>query len=175
MKTQSKNERICIFVTFIITCLSICSALVTPTSPIHTLLLCRHGDSIWNGGHPGCQETFTGWTDVPLSDKGLQEAKNTGEELSMYTHGIDACFTSILSRAKYTAHHVTWSFSDKPYFVQPKKYITDYRLNERHYGALQVRNCVCPFYYISHYIYIYIYSKETLIIHLVTRDISNEK
>lgn len=118
------------------------SAMVVPSaSPVHTLLLCRHGDSIWNGGHPGCQETFTGWTDVPLSDKGLQEAKTTGEEVASYSYnqGIDACFTSILSRAKYTAHHVMWSFSNKPHLVQPRKYISDYRLNERHYGALQVR------------------------------------
>ena len=139
MNTGTRKKTSHIFVLLLLECLTFSYALVGTTSPIHTLLLCRHGDSIWNGGHPGCQETFTGWTDVPLSDKGLQEAKNTGEELSLYTQGIDACFTSILSRATYTAHHVTWSFSDKPYFVQPRKYISDYRLNERHYGALQVR------------------------------------
>jgi len=54
-------------------------------SPVHTLLLCRHGDSIWNGGQLGTQETFTGWTDVPLSQKGIKEASNTGKEVSSYS------------------------------------------------------------------------------------------
>jgi 2,3-bisphosphoglycerate-dependent phosphoglycerate mutase len=109
------------------------------TSPtIHTLLLCRHGDSIWNGGSPGSQETFTGWTDVPLSSKGVTEAKNTARELaSSYSHGIDACFTSILVRARETAHYCCWAFAEKSYWMEPQKYVSDYRLNERHYGALQ--------------------------------------
>ena len=107
------------------------------SNPIHTLLLCRHGDSIWNGGQPGTKETFTGWTDVPLSQKGIKEASNTGKELSSYTYGIDACFTSILGRAKETAHHCLWAFAEQPVFTQPQKYASDYRLNERHYGALQ--------------------------------------
>jgi 2,3-bisphosphoglycerate-dependent phosphoglycerate mutase len=105
---------------------------------VHTLLLCRHGDSIWNGGEPGCRETFTGWTDVPLSQKGIREAANTGRQLSQYyTSGIDACFTSTLQRAQLTAHYCIWAFSDQPSHVSPRKYIQDYRLNERHYGALQ--------------------------------------
>jgi 2,3-bisphosphoglycerate-dependent phosphoglycerate mutase len=113
-----------------------------PTShnhhPVHTLLLCRHGDSIWNGGEPGTRETFTGWTDVPLSPKGVQEAKNTGEQVaSQYTLGIDACFTSILQRAQLTAHYCLWAFQEKPSGLAPRRYIQDYRLNERHYGALQ--------------------------------------
>jgi 2,3-bisphosphoglycerate-dependent phosphoglycerate mutase len=112
-------------------------ALQINTNPIHTLLLCRHGDSIWNGGQPGTQETFTGWTDVPLSQKGIIEASNTGKEVSSYSYGIDACFTSILGRAKVTAHHCMWAFSEQPYFTHPQKYISDYRLNERHYGSLQ--------------------------------------
>lgn len=111
---------------------------INNTNPIHTLLLCRHGDSIWNGGQPGTQETFTGWTDVPLSQKGIREASNTGKELSSYySYGIDACFTSVLGRAKETAHHCMWAFSEQPDFTQPRKYVSDYRLNERHYGALQ--------------------------------------
>ncbi|CAB9528917.1 3-bisphosphoglycerate-dependent phosphoglycerate mutase [Seminavis robusta] len=106
--------------------------------PIHTLILCRHGDSIWNGGEPGCQETFTGWSDVPLSQKGIKEAKATGEQLSaLYSLGIDVCCTSILSRAQLTAHYCLWGFAEKPNHEQPRQYVTDYRLNERHYGALQ--------------------------------------
>jgi len=107
-------------------------------NPIHTLLLCRHGDSIWNGGQPGgTKETFTGWTDVELSQKGTQEAYNTGKQISSYNQGIDACFTSILTRATLTAHHCTWAFSEQPFYTHPRKYVSDYRLNERHYGALQ--------------------------------------
>jgi 2,3-bisphosphoglycerate-dependent phosphoglycerate mutase len=120
------------------------SSLATSTSSnnkghTHTLLLCRHGDSIWNGGQPGTQETFTGWTDVPLSQRGISEAVQTGEQLSslLLGSGIDACFTSILSRAQLTAHHCLWAFGEKPSHEQPRKYVMDYRLNERHYGALQ--------------------------------------
>lgn len=106
---------------------------------IHTLFLCRHGDSIWNGGQPGTRETFTGWTDVPLSSKGLVEASNTAEELSLYSQGmnLDACFTSILSRSRMTGHYCCWAFADKWNTVEPTKYVSDWRLNERHYGSLQ--------------------------------------
>lgn len=125
------------FLQALLTSGNIVDAFQVNTNPIHTLLLCRHGDSIWNGGQPGTQETFTGWTDVPLSQKGIIEASRTGKELSSYSYGIDACFTSILGRAKVTAHHCMWAFSEQPYFTHPQKYVCDYRLNERHYGALQ--------------------------------------
>jgi 2,3-bisphosphoglycerate-dependent phosphoglycerate mutase len=106
---------------------------------VHTLLLCRHGDSIWNGGEPGCRETFTGWTNVPLSQKGIREAQATGRQVAEYELGIDACFTSILQRAQLTAHYCWWGFGEKANTdsVAPRAYIQDYRLNERHYGALQ--------------------------------------
>ena len=104
----------------------------------HTLILCRHGDSIWNGGHPGFSETFTGWTDVELSPRGLHEAAMTANTLKKtYPFGIDACFTSILQRARLTAHECVWAYGDMPSGVQPAKFVSDYRLNERHYGALQ--------------------------------------
>ncbi len=106
-------------------------------SLVHTLLLCRHGDSIWNGGEPGSRETFTGWTNVPLSQKGIQEAQATGRQVSEFELGIDACFTSILQRAQLTAHYCLWGFSEKPNIMSPRRYFQDYRLNERHYGALQ--------------------------------------
>jgi 2,3-bisphosphoglycerate-dependent phosphoglycerate mutase len=104
-------------------------------SPVHTLLLCRHGDSIFNGGEPGTRETFTGWMDVPLSQKGIAEAKATGRQVAEYQYGIDACFTSTLQRAQLTAHYCLWAFSGQS--SGPQKYVQDYRLNERHYGALQ--------------------------------------
>jgi 2,3-bisphosphoglycerate-dependent phosphoglycerate mutase len=113
---------------------------------VHTLLLCRHGDSIWNGGEPGTRETFTGWTNVPLSRKGIQEAKATGKQVADYFEKqqqngggtLDVCCTSILQRAQLTAHYCLWgggSSSSSTFF--PQVYIQDYRLNERHYGALQ--------------------------------------
>jgi len=120
------------------------------------LILCRHGDSIWNGGEPGCRETFTGWTDVSLSQKGIREAKRTGEQLQQklvqyqkqQQHSqhlqhqlIDVCCTSLLCRAQMTAHYCLWEglFAlDSPlYQHQRPLYVTDYRLNERHYGRLQ--------------------------------------
>jgi len=105
--------------------------------PVHTLLLCRHGNSIWNGGVPGSHETFTGWTDVPLSQRGIEEAKRTGKQVASYDYGIDACFTSILGRAQLTAHYCLSGFSQKDHRMEPRLYVSDYRLNERHYGALQ--------------------------------------
>ncbi len=79
------------------------------------------------------------------------EAKNTANELSSsmlsgYTYGsggavngLDACFTSILGRARQTAHYCCWAFADMPrsLSLEPQKYVSDWRLNERHYGNLQ--------------------------------------
>jgi len=135
----------------------------TPTGPIHTLILTRHGDSLWNGKAPGSRETFTGWTDVPLSSIGEAEAVNTGKLLAQYTSGIniDALFTSTLGRARMTAHHCWWAYYERlefeyrqmkqyqyynrPHKQQlhesndwvPKQFVIDHRLNERHYGSLQ--------------------------------------
>ncbi len=105
---------------------------VTPT---HTLLLCRHGDSVWNGGMPGYEEIFTGWTDVPLSRKGHEEAVAAGEQVASYSYPIDVCFTSILHRAQETATYCLDAYErEKRASI---RVISDYRLNERHYGALQ--------------------------------------
>ena len=60
-----------------------------PIGPVHTLILTRHGDSMWNGMYPGCQETFTGWTDVHLSPVGEQEAIRTGQLLTRHTRGVN--------------------------------------------------------------------------------------
>ncbi|CAJ1933551.1 unnamed protein product [Cylindrotheca closterium] len=106
--------------------------------PVHTLLLSRHGDSIWNGGQPGVPETFTGWTDVPLSPRGVEEAKSLGRELTQrWESTIDACFTSTLQRAQMTAHYCYWAFAELPNNREIKRFVIDYRLNERHYGTLQ--------------------------------------
>lgn len=108
-----------------------------PSSPVptHTLLLCRHGDSIWNGGMPGHEETFTGWTDVPLSRKGREEAVAAGEQVASYSYHMDVCFTSILQRAQETAACCLEAYEKE--YHRPIPVIADYRLNERHYGALQ--------------------------------------
>lgn len=106
------------------------------TLPSHTLLLCRHGDSIWNGGQPGYVETFTGWTDVELTRKGVYEARVAGEEVSeLFAYDIDVCFTSALGRAQETADFIVERFAADRGSKIPL--IEDYRLNERHYGALQ--------------------------------------
>jgi len=99
--------------------------------------LTRHGDSVWNGGQPGCQETFTGWTDVPLSERGVEEARALGGQVARYETGIDACFTSVLQRAQLTAHYCLCAFDKHPHTMAPQRFVTDHRLNERHYGALQ--------------------------------------
>lgn len=114
-------------------------AWISEQYPVHTLLLCRHGDSIWNGGCQGQVERFTGWKNVPLSKTGEKEAMEAASQLNSYLHDIDACFTSILSRAQATTRACLSSMAHKK--GQQRANIppvhVDYRLNERHYGALQ--------------------------------------
>jgi len=96
----------------------------------YTLVLMRHGESVWNQ-----LDKFTGWTDVELSAKGIQEAKVAGIALLENNLEFDLAYTSVLNRAIDTLHHVleeghmTWI-----------PVIKDWHLNERHYGALQGKN-----------------------------------
>lgn len=118
--------------------LTVIAAFSAAPFPVHTLLLCRHGDSIWNGGQVGCEEVFTGWTDVPLSRKGIDEAIQAGQEVAaLYSYDIDVVFTSALERAQRTAFHILHAFEDDHHRKMGLKTIVDYRLNERHYGSLQ--------------------------------------
>lgn len=94
------------------------------------LVLIRHGESEWNK-----LNLFTGWTDVELSEKGVQEAITGGKLLNEGGYKFDICFTSVLKRAIHTAWHVLDGV-DQAYIPV----IKDYRLNERHYGALQGLN-----------------------------------
>lgn len=94
------------------------------------LVLIRHGESEWNK-----LNLFTGWTDVDLSEKGLQEAINGGKLLKENGYQFDIAFTSTLKRAIHTLWHVLDEI-DQDYL----QVIKDYRLNERHYGALQGLN-----------------------------------
>ncbi len=92
-----------------------------------TLTILRHGKSLWNQ-----EKRFTGWTDVALSTAGIAEARQAGRLLTARGIMFDRCFTSYLNRASETLRIVldTMKLSQVP--VQK-----DWRLNERHYGALQ--------------------------------------
>ena len=93
------------------------------------LILVRHGQSEWN-----LQNKFTGWTDVDLSQQGVQEAIFAGKLISKYEPQIDIAFTSVLKRAKHTLDLICSEQKCKFAIIE------DYRLNERHYGALQGLN-----------------------------------
>ncbi len=96
----------------------------------YTLVLLRHGESEWNA-----KNLFTGWVDVPLSEKGIAEAKHGGE--LMKEEGIlpDLLFTSLLRRAITTAN-LALDSADRHWIPVQR----NWRLNERHYGALQGLN-----------------------------------
>ena len=94
------------------------------------LVLIRHGESEWNK-----LNLFTGWTDVDLSEKGHEEAKNAGKLLKAEGYDFDICYTSILKRAIHTLNHVLDEM-DRVWLPVVKSY----KLNERHYGALQGLN-----------------------------------
>ena len=91
------------------------------------LILCRHGQSDWN-----LKNLFTGWTDVDLTEKGVAEAKAAGKLLCGLDYDIDIAFTSVLKRAIRTL----WIMLDEMDRMWIPV-IRDWRLNERHYGALQ--------------------------------------
>jgi len=94
------------------------------------LVLLRHGESIWNK-----ENRFTGWTDVDLSEKGLEEAKAAGKLLKDNGFVFDVAFTSVLKRAIRTL----WlALSEMDLMWIPVH--NSWRLNERHYGALQGLN-----------------------------------
>lgn len=93
------------------------------------LVLVRHGESIWNK-----ENKFTGWTDIGLSQKGIAEAKLAGKKLKDTNIKFDIAFTSFLSRAKDTLKYIEEAMETDIPIVE------DYRLNERHYGALQGLN-----------------------------------
>jgi 2,3-bisphosphoglycerate-dependent phosphoglycerate mutase len=95
-----------------------------------TLVLLRHGESEWNA-----KNQFTGWVDVPLSDKGRAEAEHGGELLAEAGLLPDLLHTSLLRRAITTAN-IALDVADR-HWIPVRR---DWRLNERHYGALQGLN-----------------------------------
>jgi 2,3-bisphosphoglycerate-dependent phosphoglycerate mutase len=93
-------------------------------------MLVRHGQSDWN-----LKNLFTGWTDVDLTEKGIQEAMDAGKLLAGLDYQFDIAFTSVLKRAIRTL----WIMLDEMDRMWIPV-IRDWRLNERHYGALQGLN-----------------------------------
>ena len=97
---------------------------------MHKLVLIRHGESTWN-----LENRFTGWTDVPLTDTGVEQAKQSGRLLRDAGYDFDLTFTSVLKRAIWTLWHCLDEM-DRTWLPV----LNDWRLNERHYGALQGLN-----------------------------------
>ncbi len=97
---------------------------------MHKLVVIRHGESEWNK-----ENRFTGWQDVELSEKGRAEAVKGGKALKDRNFEFDQVYTSVLKRAIHTMNYVL-SELDQVWLPVTK----DWRLNERHYGALQGLN-----------------------------------
>jgi len=97
---------------------------------MYKLVLIRHGESTWN-----LENRFTGWTDVDLTPLGVEQAKRCGETLKANGYQFDLAYTSVLQRAI----HTLWNCLDameRPWLPV----VHSWRLNERHYGALQGLN-----------------------------------
>ena len=97
---------------------------------MYKLVLIRHGESTWN-----LENRFTGWTDVPLTPTGVAQAQQAGALLNEASFEFDIAYTSVLKRAVWTLWH-TLDVMDRTWLPVVK----DWRLNERHYGALQGLN-----------------------------------
>ena len=97
---------------------------------MHKLVLIRHGESTWN-----LDNRFTGWTDVDLTPTGIEQAKNAGRLLKAEGYVFDVAYTSVLKRATRTLWHVLDEM-DRTWLPV----VNSWRLNERHYGALQGLN-----------------------------------
>ena len=94
------------------------------------LVLVRHGQSIWN-----LENKFTGWTDVSLSENGIKEAKDAGIILKEKGYTFDLAYTSVLKRAEDTLSYILEEMNLNNIEIRHS-----WRLNERHYGALQGLN-----------------------------------
>ena len=97
---------------------------------MHKVVLVRHGESVWNE-----ENRFTGWTDVSLSEKGIQEAREAGRLLREGGYTFDMAYTSVLKRAIKTLWIVLEEMD-----LMWIPVVGNWRLNERHYGALQGLN-----------------------------------
>ena len=97
---------------------------------MYKLVLIRHGESTWN-----LENRFTGWTDVDLTPTGVEQAKQAGRLLKAEGYEFDVAYTSVLKRATRTLWH-TLDELDRTWLPV----VHSWRLNERHYGALQGLN-----------------------------------
>jgi 2,3-bisphosphoglycerate-dependent phosphoglycerate mutase len=97
---------------------------------MHKLVLIRHGESTWN-----LANRFTGWTDVELTPLGVAQAQQAGRLLKAEGFEFDIAYTSVLKRAVWTLWHALDQM-DRTWLPV----VNDWRLNERHYGALQGLN-----------------------------------
>ncbi|WP_295982360.1 2,3-diphosphoglycerate-dependent phosphoglycerate mutase [uncultured Variovorax sp.] len=97
---------------------------------MHKLVLIRHGESTWN-----LENRFTGWTDVDLTETGVEQAKQAGRLLKAEGYDFDVAYTSVLKRATRTLWH-TLDELDRTWLPV----VHSWRLNERHYGGLQGLN-----------------------------------
>ncbi len=97
---------------------------------MHQLVLIRHGESTWN-----LENRFTGWSDVGLTSTGIAQATEAGRLLAQEGFAFDVAYTSVLKRAIHTLWH-TLDAMDCPWLPVHGSW----RLNERHYGALQGLN-----------------------------------
>jgi 2,3-bisphosphoglycerate-dependent phosphoglycerate mutase len=97
---------------------------------MHKLVLVRHGESTWN-----LENRFTGWVDVPLTATGVTQAQQAGRLLKEGGYEFDLAYTSVLRRAAWTLWHALDQM-DRTWLPV----VNDWRLNERHYGALQGLN-----------------------------------
>ncbi|MEP6588562.1 MAG: 2,3-diphosphoglycerate-dependent phosphoglycerate mutase [Polaromonas sp.] len=97
---------------------------------MYKIVLIRHGESTWN-----LDNRFTGWTDVDLTETGIAQAKNAGQLLKAEGYDFDVAYTSVLKRATRTLWHVLDEMDQTWLPV-----VHSWRLNERHYGALQGLN-----------------------------------
>jgi len=97
---------------------------------MHQLVLIRHGESTWN-----LENRFTGWTDVPMTDTGVAQARQAGAWLKAGGFEFDVAYTSVLKRAIWTLWHCLDAMDRTWVPIE-----NDWRLNERHYGALQGLN-----------------------------------
>jgi 2,3-bisphosphoglycerate-dependent phosphoglycerate mutase len=94
---------------------------------MHKIVLVRHGESVWNE-----ENRYTGWTDVALTEKGIQEAREAGRLLREGGYTFDIAYTSVLKRAIKTL----WTVLEEMDLMWIPV-VSSWRLNERHYGALQ--------------------------------------
>jgi 2,3-bisphosphoglycerate-dependent phosphoglycerate mutase len=105
-------------------------AFAHPRAAMHKLVLIRHGESTWN-----LENRFTGWTDVDLTPTGIVQAQQSGRLLRAEGWDFDLCYTSVLKRATRTLWHCLDEM-DRTWLPV----VHSWRLNERHYGALQGLN-----------------------------------